>query len=101
MVLYKKTNSDELYPIGNVVHYEHGKLIRDREVVCFTCPCDLRTITVHKPDHEIEFSEEGLLTIGGSCAKTLNEERKERCHFFLTDGKISFCDDCTCPGKNL
>ena len=81
--------------VGPVLHWTE----KNGEAVIFVCPCGEREVYCTSPPHGIQFDEQGILTLNGSCGYRAREERPANwCHFFVKNGQYEMCGDARCPG---
>ena len=67
---------------------EPGPVLAWDQAVIFLCPCGEREIYITSPPHEIEFDEEGRLTLNGSVGSREKGDRPANwCHFRMRNGE--------------
>ena len=85
---------------GTVLHRGKREVLTWQGEAHFRCPCGERQVVVRSPPHGIEFDDDGVLTIEGSCGYTATDERpKNWCHFHIKAGVPKMVSDAQCPGN--
>lgn len=94
---------ENVYHLDSTYMLERGKrgVVKCGDGINFRCPCDKRLVYLQVPPHEIEFSQEGLLTVHNSIGshEDLHRQRPQNwCHFYVEDGFPRMATDAQCPG---